>query len=141
VEVDIKQSLAGKTKLISEERIQLPHLTLLSAGILFEFRCSVYRDKADKRRRRSITLTLPVGGSESTKSSNLTCYFSGTGLIGLAGYVYLDGSPTPFSPAAVSSPTKPKQENYPERFLDLKLKVSPHGSSLNFPMARRRSPP
>jgi cytochrome-b5 reductase len=67
-----------------------------------------------------------AGGSGPTKSSNLPLYFGGAGLIGLAGYVYLGGSPTPFSPASVSSPTKPKQEKSaldPERFLDLKLKA------------------
>jgi cytochrome-b5 reductase len=67
---------------------------------------------------------LSTSGGGPTKSSNLPLYFGGVGLVGLAGYVYLGGSPVPFSTAA-SSPTKPKQEKSaldPERFLDLKLK-------------------
>jgi cytochrome-b5 reductase len=66
-----------------------------------------------------------TGGAGPTKSSNLPLYLGGAGLVGLAAYVYLGGSPVPFSPAA-SSPTKKKQEKSaldPERFLDLKLKA------------------
>ncbi|KAI9510776.1 hypothetical protein F5148DRAFT_508753 [Russula earlei] len=65
-----------------------------------------------------------TGGGGSTKSSNLPFYLGGVGLAGLATYLYLGGSPSPFS----SSPTKtkPKQDKSaldPERFLDLKLKA------------------
>ncbi|KAI0245383.1 hypothetical protein BJV78DRAFT_1288043 [Lactifluus subvellereus] len=66
-----------------------------------------------------------TAGGGPTKSSNLPLYLGGTGLVGLAAYVYLGGSPMPFSPAALS-PTKKKQEKSaldPERFLDLKLKA------------------
>jgi cytochrome-b5 reductase len=47
----------------------------------------------------------------------------GAGLTGLGAYLYLGGSPAPFTTAP--SKPKPKQENSaldPERFLDLKLK-------------------
>jgi hypothetical protein len=61
-----------------------------------------------------------------TKSSNLPLYLSGAGLVGLTAYLYLSGSPTPFTSPVASSPTKPKQEKSAldaERFLDLKLKA------------------
>jgi cytochrome-b5 reductase len=52
-------------------------------------------------------------------------YLGGAGLTGLGAYLYLGGSPAPFS---TSSPSKPKQKQErsaldPERFLDLKLKA------------------
>ncbi|KAI0246415.1 cytochrome-b5 reductase [Lactifluus subvellereus] len=65
-----------------------------------------------------------TAGGGPTKSSNLPLYLGGAGLVGLAAYVYLGGSPVPFS--AASPPTKKKQEKSaldPERFLDLKLKA------------------
>ena len=62
-----------------------------------------------------------AGGPTKPSSSNLPFYLGGVGLTGLAAYLYLGGSPAPFTTKA-----KPKQEKKsaldPERFLDLKLK-------------------
>ena len=61
-----------------------------------------------------------TGGPTKPSSSNLPFYLGGVGLTGLAAYLYLGGSPAPFTTKA-----KPKQEKSaldPERFLDLKLK-------------------
>ena len=63
-----------------------------------------------------------AGGPTKPSSSNLPFYLGGVGLTGLAAYLYLGGSPAPFT---TSSKPKPKQEKSaldPERFLDLKLK-------------------
>jgi cytochrome-b5 reductase len=61
-----------------------------------------------------------AGGPTKPSSSNLPYYLGGVGLTGLAAYLYLGGSPAPFT-----TKPKPKQEKSaldPERFLDLKLK-------------------
>jgi cytochrome-b5 reductase len=63
-----------------------------------------------------------AGGPTKPPPSNLPYYLGGVGLTGLAAYLYLGGSPAPFT---TSSKPKPKQEKSaldPERFLDLKLK-------------------
>jgi cytochrome-b5 reductase len=61
-----------------------------------------------------------AGGPTKPSSSNLPFYLGGVGLAGLGAYLYLGGSPAPFTTKA-----RPKQEKSaldPERFLDLKLK-------------------
>lgn len=65
-----------------------------------------------------------TGGPPKKSSSNLPLYLGGAGITGLGAYLYLGGSPAPFS----TSPSKPKQKQEksaldPERFLDLKLKA------------------
>jgi cytochrome-b5 reductase len=70
-----------------------------------------------------------AGGPTKPSSSNLPYYLGGVGLTGLAAYLYLGGSPAPFTTA--TSKPKPKQQEKsaldPERFLDLKLKsVEPY---------------
>lgn len=73
-----------------------------------------------------------TGGPTKPSSSNLPFYLGGAGLAGLGTYLYLGGSPSPFttSTTAPSNSRKPKQEKSaldPERFLDLKLKsVEPY---------------
>lgn len=62
-----------------------------------------------------------AGGPTKPSSSNLPYYLGGVGLAGLGAYLYLGGSPAPFTTKAT-----PKQEKKsaldPGRFLDLKLK-------------------
>ena len=76
---------------------------------------------------RVCCFSTSTGGSPKSSSSNLPLYLGGAGLTGLGAYLYLGGSPAPFS-TATSSPSKPKQKQErsaldPERFLDLKLKA------------------
>jgi len=64
-----------------------------------------------------------AGGPIKPSSSSLPFYLGGAGLTGLAAYLYLGGSPAPFT--TTSPKPKPKQEKSaldPESFLDLKLK-------------------
>lgn len=65
-----------------------------------------------------------AGGPTKPSSSNLPYYLGGVGLTGLAAYLYLGGSPAPFT---TSKPKQVKSALDPERFLDLKLKsVEPY---------------
>lgn len=62
-------------------------------------------------------------GPPKPSSSNLPLYLGGAGITGLGAYLFLGGSPAPFS--TTTSKPKQKQEKSaldPERFLDLKLK-------------------
>jgi cytochrome-b5 reductase len=64
-----------------------------------------------------------TGGTPKSSSSNLPFYLGGAGVTGLGAYLFLGGSPAPFS--TTTSKPKQKQEKSaldPERFLDLKLK-------------------
>ncbi|KAI0299934.1 hypothetical protein BC826DRAFT_1102572 [Russula brevipes] len=79
---------------------------------------------------RNFSTSTSTGTGGPTKSSNLPYFLGGAGLAGLAAYVYLGGSPAPFSSSSsASSPQQQQQQQQaksaldPERFLDLKLKA------------------
>ncbi|KAH9984045.1 ferredoxin reductase-like C-terminal NADP-linked domain-containing protein [Russula compacta] len=62
-------------------------------------------------------------GGPTKSSSNLPFYLGGAGLAGLGAYVYLGGSPAPFSTTPTTQTKHDKSALDPDRFLDLKLKT------------------